>query len=399
MIKNSVFNTKTYINTLEALVNIKSEYFHEEEIFQYIYNRLVKKNIKVQIHEYHDEEITGFKGKNLIGRMGNPNEGPKILLNAHVDTVNLVSGWTYSPLKMTVEENRAYGLGTCDMKSGVAAILLALEELSAYETEMKGEIIFSFVSDEEGPFGLGTNYLIHDQLINDADVAIVTEPSSAFSQESFPNICLGARGGTSYRVDFYGKAAHAANPQFGVSAIKDAAKVIEAIDQIELKDDGVLGKGTNCIIDFKGGGDACSVAQHAYFKVFRHMVIGESNDTVYEEIDTLIRSLNLKSDYKITFRKGPTKDSDGFMPYVVDPNDDYVMKFIEVVTNVAEKDPKFSYFSSIGDFNYLGSRLNIPVIVFGADGGNYHSADEWVDIPSAVTMTKAVYEYLVEMLL
>ena len=129
------------------------------------------------------------------------------------------------------------------------------------------------------------------------------------------------------------------------------------------------------------------------------MVIGESNDTVYEEIDTLIRSLNLKSDYKITFRKGPTKDSDGFMPYVVDPNDDYVMKFIEVVTNVAEKDPNFSYFSSIGDFNYLGSRLNIPVIVFGADGGNYHSADEWVDIPSAVTMTKTVYEYLVEMLL
>jgi succinyl-diaminopimelate desuccinylase len=399
MIKNSVFNTKTYINTLEALVNIKSEYFHEEEIFQYIYNRLVKKNIKVQIHEYHDEKITGFKGKNLIGRMGNPNAGPKILLNAHVDTVNLVSGWTYSPHKMTVEENRAYGLGTCDMKSGVAAILLALEELSAHETEMKGEIIFSFVSDEEGPFGLGTNYLIHDQLINDADVAIVTEPSSAFSQESFPNICLGARGGTSYRVDFYGKAAHAANPQFGVSAIKDAAKVIEALDQIELKDDGVLGKGTNCVIDFKGGGDACSVAQHAYFKVFRHMVIGESNDTVYEEIDTLIRSLNLKSDYKITFRKGPTKDSDGFMPYVVDPNDDYVRKFIEVVTNTTEKDPNFSYFSSIGDFNYLGSRLNIPVIVFGADGGNYHSADEWVDIPSAVTMTKTVYEYLVEMLL
>jgi len=399
MIKNSVFNTKTYINTLEALVNIKSEYFHEEEIFQYIYNRLVKKNIKVQIHEYHDEKITGFKGKNLIGRMGNPNAGPKILLNAHVDTVNLVSGWTYSPHKMTVEENRAYGLGTCDMKSGVAAILLALEELSAYETEMKGEIIFSFVSDEEGPFGLGTNYLIHDQLINDADVAIVTEPSSAFSQESFPNICLGARGGTSYKVDFYGKAAHAANPHFGISAIKDAAKVIEALDQIELKDDGVLGKGTNCVIDFKGGGDACSVAQHAYFKIFRHMVIGESNDTVYEEIDTLIRSLNLKSDYKITFRKGPTKDSDGFMPYVVDPNDDYVRKFIEVVANATEKDPNFSYFSSIGDFNYLGSRLNIPVVVFGADGGNYHSADEWVDIPSAVTMTKAVYEYLVEMLL
>lgn len=392
-------SSEEYLSTLESLVKIKSNYFHEEDILQYIYKRLKEQGISVQMHEYHDKEITKFKGKNVIGRIGNSKSGVKILLNAHVDTVNIVSGWNYAPLEMTIDKNIAYGLGICDMKSGVASIILAIEKFAKIESELEGEIIFSFVSVEEGPFGLGTNYLIHDHLIDDADVAIVMEPSAAFDNSSYPNICLGARGGTSYQIDFYGKAAHAANPHLGVSAIKDAAKVINQMDQLVMKDDGILGAGSNCIINFKGGGDACSVAEYAYFEVFRHMVMGETNETVFKEIKDLIENSDIKSDYAIKFRKGPTPDSDGFMPYVVKKNNPFVDQFANVVRTISKKEPKYSYFSSIGDFNYLGSRLNIPVIVFGAAGGNYHSADEWLDINSAISMTEVLFGYLAKLLL
>ncbi len=392
------FTREEYLQTLEALVAIKSNYFHEEAIMDYVYHRLRDQGIEAVLHEYEDEQVTGFKGKNVIGRMGDGERGPKILLNAHLDTVNPLDSWTYEPFALTVEGDKAYGLGSCDMKSGAAAILLALERIHQKKKDLKGEIIFSFVSDEEGPFGLGTNYLIHDQLINDGDIAIVTEPSSAFTRVPFPNVCLGARGGTSYRVDFYGKSAHGAHPHLGISAIKDAARVVGALDRITLPDDGILGRGDQCIINIQGGGDACSVAEHAFIEVFRHMVTGESRETVYQEIDDLIKSLNLACDYKITFRKGPTPGSDLFLPYVSDREDPLMQAFSEAVTEVTGDQVNYGYFDSIGDFNYLGSRLDQPVVVFGPEGGNFHSADEWVDIPTALKMTEVVYHYLEKML-
>ena len=58
-------------------------------------------------------------------------------------------GWTYNGFKATVEDNKLYGLGALDMKSGAAAIMLALEAFKNLSGNFKGEIIYSFVSDEE----------------------------------------------------------------------------------------------------------------------------------------------------------------------------------------------------------------------------------------------------------
>ncbi|OPL09211.1 MAG: hypothetical protein AVO33_07040 [delta proteobacterium ML8_F1] len=393
------FAKEEYLETLGALVAIKSNYFHEEAIMAYVYERLRARGIDAVMHEYEDAQVTGFKGKNVIGRMGNPEKGPKILLNAHLDTVNPLKSWTYPPYELTVEGDRAYGMGSCDMKSGAAALILAVEGLHERAKDLQGEIIFSFVSDEEGPFGLGTNYLIHENLINDADIAIVTEPSAAFTRIPFPNVCIGARGGTSYRVDFHGRAAHGAHPHLGISAIKDAARVVNALDQIVLPSDGILGRGDQCVINIQGGGDACSVAEHAFIEVFRHMVTGETKESVYQEIDSLIKSLNLECGYEITFRKGPTEGSDIFLPYVSDKENPLMKAFGEVVAEVTSREANYGYFDSIGDFNYLGSRINQPVVVFGPEGGNFHSGDEWVDIPSALKTTEVVYRYLEKMLL
>jgi len=399
MEKLIVSNEDVYLKTLRELVEIKSTYFNEELIIKYLFNRLEKGKIPANIHYYTDDKITGFSGKNIIGRIGNPSKGPKILLNAHVDTVNVASGWKYDPYSLTVEDGKAYGLGACDMKSGVAAVLLAIEELAPYSEQMKGEIIYTFVSDEEGPFGLGTNYLIHDKLIQDADVAIVTEPSAAFSDKPFPDLCLGAKGGVSFKIEFYGKSAHAALPEKGICAITDASKVVAKLGSIKLKDDGILGKGAICVTDFNGGGEACSVADYAYVTVFRHIVIGETEETVMKEVEQLIEETDIDCEYKISFRKGPTPDSDGFMPYVVEHSNKYVGKFEDVVFENIGKKPSISYFSSIGDFNYLGSRLNIPVLVFGPSGGNFHGADEWVDILSYASTTKILVNYLKNILL
>lgn len=399
MPKSMEFDKKIYLKTLKELVEIKSPYFNEKTIIEYLLNRLKANKIPAKMHYYTDDKITGVSGKNIIGRIGNPSKGPKILLNAHVDTVNVASGWKHDPYCLTVEDGKAYGVGACDMKSGVAAVLFAIEELASYSDQMKGEIIYTFVSGEEGPFGLGTNYLIHDKLIQDADVAIVTEPSAAFSEKPFPDLCLGAKGGVSFKIEFYGKSAHAALPEKGICAITDASKVVTKLGNIKLKDDGILGKGSICVTDFKGGGEACSVADYACVTIFRHIVIGESKETIIKEIEQLIKESDIDCEHKISFRIGPTPDSDGFMPYVVEDSNKYVSIFENTVLKNIGKKPSISYFSSIGDFNYLGSRLNIPVLVFGPSGGNFHGADEWVDISSSISTTKILIDYLKKLLL
>ena len=56
------------------------------------------------------------------------------------------------------------------------------------------------------------------------------------------------------------------------------------------------------------------------------------------------------------------------------------------------------YFSSIGDFNYLGTRTRLPTYVFGAAGENYHGADENVVLSTVVETSLVIYDFLVRTL-
>ena len=59
---------------------------------------------------------------------------------------------------------------------------------------------------------------------------------------------------------------------------------------------------------------------------------------------------------------------------------------------------KIKYFSSIGDFNSIASKLNIPVIIYGASGDNFHGSDESVDIKSFYETIEVLYDFLIEYL-
>lgn len=228
------------LELLEDLVGIQSVYFEEEKILDYSMRWLKKRKVPARFHHFEDKKITGFKGRNILGRIEGNKQGPTLLLNGHLDTVPLAEGWDFQPFIPTRKDGRLYGVGALDMKSGTAAIMVAVSTFLKNHATFNGNIIYSLVSDEEGPYGLGTNYLIVDGLLDEADVAIVPEPSSGFTKIDFPCLCLGARGGYSFKVKFTGKAAHAANPEEGISAILDASRVIEGLQSIELQADRIL---------------------------------------------------------------------------------------------------------------------------------------------------------------
>lgn len=382
---------------LKELVAVPSPYFQEEEIMKMVKEWFNSRGINAEFHEYHESKVTNFHGKNVVLELSGQEEGPVIHINGHLDTVNLCKGWTKNP-SGEIEGDLFYGVGALDMKSGCAAAMVALSEFYKEHKVFKGKIKASFVSVEEGPYGMGTNALIESGFLNDVDFSIINEPSAGFNDNPFPDICLGARGGYGLEIEFFGKASHAATPELGISAAEDAAAVICELKNIEFIEDEHLGKGTCCVIAMNADGGACSVPDYASVKIFRHIVRGEDEHTIRQEIDQAVKRAAIHGTYNIKFREAPSDASKGFLPYTISKEEKMVQKFVESVRRIYDKDPSFTYFQSIGDFNYLGTRINAPALIFGAAGQNFHAKDEYVELESVYKAALVMYDFLVEAL-
>lgn len=169
-------------------------------------------------HEYKDRP-------NLVATLKGTGGGRSLILNGHVDTVPLGdrAQWAHDPLGGEIEDGLLYGRGTCDMKAGVGAMILAVEYLREAGFELKGDILIESVVDEEGG-GNGTLACVAEGYT--ADAAIVTEPTSL-------HIRPASRGVFLLNIDVLGKATHAALKWTGVNAIEKAIRIIDGMRDLE----------------------------------------------------------------------------------------------------------------------------------------------------------------------
>ena len=90
---------------------------------------------------------------------------------------------------------------------------------------------------------------------------------------------------------------------------------------------------------------------------------------------------------QIKFREVPSEGS-RILPYTITGEEPMTKTFMSAIEKVCNTKPSISYFQSIGDFNYLGTRLGAPAVIFGAAGGNFHGSDEYVELDSVVKLQK-----------
>jgi succinyl-diaminopimelate desuccinylase len=389
-----MINKDEVTGLIQKLVAFRSPYFEEEAIMKYVKEWFLENGLKAEIHDYHEDKVTGHQGQNIILELDGGQEGPVICLNGHLDTVKLCDGWTRDPYAGETEGDRLYGVGALDMKAGCAATMIALKEFYKKGPLFNGKIIATFVSVEEGPYGMGTNALIEEGYLDGVDLSIVTEPSSGFTEIPFPVVCMGARGGYGLEVEFFGKSAHAALPKEGISAALDAAKFVQELENITYRVDEHLGQGVVCVVAVQSDGGACSVPDRAVVKLFWHIVLGEDEGTIQKDIEETIQRAGILCKYEIRFREAPSPGSRGFMPYVADENHPLVKKFYASIEEVCQDKVETAYFQSIGDFNYLGSRLGAPAIIFGPSGEGFHGSDEYVSLSSVAKTAQVLEEFL-----
>jgi len=386
---------------ISDLVKIRSPWFEEKEITKFVKEWLEKLNLDPWYHKVSEGKITKFEGNNVIAEVGNDN-GPVILLNAHMDTVKICDGWKRDPLGAQVEGNKLYGQGALDMKSGLAAAMIAMEALKKIEHQLKGKVLFTAVVDEEGPYGLGTDALIRDGITDQCDMAIVTEPAAAFAPKDIHNPCLliGARGRYLYDIRVKGKAAHGSMPYLGVNAVIDASKIVLELKKMKLGSHPFLGEGSICVLKMEGGGETISVPDKCRILADRHVVLGETEEIVKKDVEEVIKKLNIKSKVEIGFRDAPYPEVKGYGAYITSKDHKLVKELENSFEEISGQKPVLSSFVSIGDFNYLGdkNRANLPTVIIGADGDNVHSPEEYVDLEDATRITKVLTGGLINLL-
>jgi succinyl-diaminopimelate desuccinylase len=163
---------------------------------------------------------------NLWARRGTG--GPVLCFAGHTDVVPAgpAEEWATDPFVPALRDGLLYGRGAADMKSGLAAMVTAVEEFTRTHPQHRGSIAFLITSDEEGPSVDGTKRVV--QLLGERgeriDWCVVGEPSS----ESVlgDTVKIGRRGSLSGRLTVHGVQGHIAYPQLAENPVHSLAPAL-----------------------------------------------------------------------------------------------------------------------------------------------------------------------------
>jgi succinyl-diaminopimelate desuccinylase len=167
-----------------------------------------------------------FPRTNVLGRIEGKHAGECVHFNSHIDVVEAGSGWTFDPFAGTVANNRIYGRGTCDMKGGLAASIIAIEAILELGIAFHGALEISGTVDEEsGGYG-GVGYMASKGFFSAPRVhhVIIPEPLNV------DRICVGHRGVWWSEVETKGRIAHGSMPFLGDSAINHMAVFLARLE-------------------------------------------------------------------------------------------------------------------------------------------------------------------------
>ncbi|WP_020648277.1 succinyl-diaminopimelate desuccinylase [Solimonas variicoloris] len=148
---------------------------------------------------------------NLWATLGNG--GPLLILAGHTDVVppGPREAWFSDPFEPQIRDGVLYGRGAADMKSGLAAMVVAAERLLARRA-LRGTLAFLITSDEEGSARHGTRHVVEVLKARGLrpDYAIVGEATAA--ERLGDRITIGRRGSLGCNLRVLGKQGHVAYP-------------------------------------------------------------------------------------------------------------------------------------------------------------------------------------------
>jgi acetylornithine deacetylase/succinyl-diaminopimelate desuccinylase-like protein len=265
---------------LRDLVAIPSPYppGHTERICAFCADFLKALGYATSIH-------TKTKGvDNLVARIGQGK--PSIVFNSHADTVGIGerAAWRTDPLAATLIDGKVYGLGAANCKASMAVQLWLARELKSLK---RGELVFTFVGDEEnlGPDGMA--YLREIQAVKPGTLIVAAPTRNRIVYEE--------RGVMWVKAVTRGKAAHAGAPHTGDSAVLKMVSIVSKLEaelqpKIRQRKSKTGQQATLSIGRIRGGENINVVPDLCTIELDRRLLPDEDFDGVFRELKQFLES-------------------------------------------------------------------------------------------------------------
>jgi succinyl-diaminopimelate desuccinylase len=354
---------------LAALVSLNSENppGREEAVARFVGDRLEALGAKV---EY---QLVEPGRPNVVGVL-DFGPGPRLLLNAHTDTVPVGVERERKLLEPVIEDGLLYGRGACDDKGGLLAMLVACTaavELKRQGHEISGTLILAGVmGEEEG--GDGTRHLVaHGPL---ADYAVIGEPTKL-------EPVLGHKGSYRKRLTIQGRAAHSSEPDLGRNAIYGASLVALEIDALNQRlrkvRDPLFASAAASANVIEGGSSVHVIAATCQLEIERRLLPGETEDTAQAEIDDI---LEIVRDRYPDLTTEIADLGSGKAPAQLAADSMLAQTLKDSIERVTGREAAFSGYTGGTDMTYLMA-AGVPTIIFGpGDLAHAHTAEEFIPL-------------------
>jgi succinyl-diaminopimelate desuccinylase len=158
---------------------------------------------------------------NLILRVGAGR--PRLAVALHTDVVPAGDGWGLDPFSAQEKDGRLYGRGASDDKGPLAAMLLVVRELCRHGADLKGQLLFAAVADEEVGSTHGVEFLLRNGHLQ-ADMAIIPDAASHMEK-----VMVAEKGALFVQLTSLGTQAHGSRPEKGYNAIWPLLHVLELV--------------------------------------------------------------------------------------------------------------------------------------------------------------------------
>lgn len=323
---------------------------------------------------------------NVLGILGDRAGGPTLLLEGHTDVVTEgdPAQWSHPPFGADLIEGRIYGRGAADMKSGLAAAMIAAAALKRSGARLGGRLVVGALVDEEGDM-LGARHLVRTALGRELTAAVICEPEQN-------ELCLEQRGVVWARVTARGRMAHGAMPEAGVNPIVALAALVHQAPRLERRLRALCARSrhlrpptvTPTVIagPLKGLPQSNVIPALAQAILDIRLTPGAGADAVAKEIDEACRRA-------ADACPGATLEWEainGFrLATRVDKNEPLVRAMVRAVRRVTGHAPRYGGVPGSTDGTILRMELGIPIVTCGP--GNRlipHQVDEYVEVGELV---------------
>ncbi len=343
-------------------------------------------------------EKLGFKSnifstqgvKNLFARWSPKTDFKRTLaFSGHVDVVppgqeNL---WASNPFTGEIKDGRMFGRGSVDMKSSVAAFLVALNEVIT-EEELSCSFVLLITSDEEGNAEYGTKELLkwvskNDEIITDC---IVGEPTS--SKLVGDTIKIGRRGSLSGFIVCKGKQGHIAYPEKAINPVEELIIFLGKLKSLKLDAGSKFFDPSSLNIStLDTNNEALNIIPEKSYANFNVRFNDKhSCSSLIKKIDMLLVQFNKESGATVEINYKCSGES-----FVTEPGhlSDLLITSIKETTDI---DCKLSTGGGTSDARFI--REHCPVVEFGLVGETMHQVNENTSVDDIILLKEIYKKFL-----